>query len=56
MQILHGESVHEVEASVGFVGTPEDRGTDGLAHGLGHQELKTFGTQKFSLDGPLCIS
>ncbi|MBT3596636.1 MAG: DUF1552 domain-containing protein [Verrucomicrobia bacterium] len=39
-----------------FQGVPHNALWLSLAHGLGHQELNTFGTQKYSLDGPLCIS
>jgi hypothetical protein len=38
-----------------FHGTPHNRLWMALAQGLGHQDLTSFGTEKYSLDGPLCL-
>ncbi len=39
-----------------FDGEPHNRLWLALAHGLGHDELRSFGTEKYSVDGPLCLS
>lgn len=39
-----------------FDGEPHNRLWLALAHGLGHDQLRSFGNEKYSVNGPLCLS
>ncbi len=51
--LIGGGAGFRMNRAVDFGGTPHNRLWLALAHGLGHRELKQFGLERFSRQGPL---
>lgn len=54
--LIGGGAGFKTNRALDFKGTPHNRLWLALAHGLGHQTLKTFGTERYCVDGPLDLS
>ena len=54
--LLGGGAGFKNGRALDFDGQPHNRLWLALAHGLGHDQLRSFGTEKYSVDGPLCLS
>ena len=54
--LIGGGAGFKTGRALDFNGAPHNLLWLSLAHGLGHQELTSFGTAKYSQDSPLCLS
>lgn len=54
--LLGGGAGFKTDRAIQFDGVPHNRLWLALAHGLGHEKLKTFGSKQFCVDGPLSLS
>lgn len=54
--LIGGGAEFKTNRALNLEGAPHNRLWLALAHGLGHAELKSFGTEKYAVDGPLSLS
>lgn len=54
--LLGGGAGFKTGRALDFMGAPHNCLWLALAHGLGHHTLKTFGTEKYAVDGPLDLT
>ena len=54
--LVGGGAGFKTNRSLDFEGVPHNRLWLALAHGIGNEELETFGTERYSVDGPLDLS